>query len=44
MFNIDANLTKRSKNKKRFVDSCKATIIIKVIIIVINYFKDVLFC
>jgi len=44
MLNIDANLIKRLRNKERFVDSCEATIIIEVIIIVINRFKDVLFC
>jgi len=44
MLNIDANLIERSRNKERFVDSCEATIIIEVIIIVINRFEDVLFC
>ncbi len=43
MLDIDANLIKRSKNKERFVDSCEATIIIEVIIIVINCFEDVFF-
>ncbi len=44
MLNIDSNLTKPLRNKERFVDSCKATIIIKVIIIIINCLKDILFC
>jgi len=44
MLYIDANLIERSRNKERFVDSCKATIIIEVIIIIINRFKEVLFC
>jgi hypothetical protein len=44
MLNINANLIKRSKNKERFANSCEAIIIIEVIIIVINCFKDILFC
>ena len=44
MFDIDANLIKCSRNKERFANSCEATIIIEVIIIVINCFKDILFC
>jgi len=43
IFNIDTNLTKYLKNKKYFADSCKATIIIEVIIIVVNCFKN-FFC
>ena len=44
MLDIDANLIERSRNKERFANSCEATIIIEVIIIVINCLKDNLFC
>ncbi len=43
MLNISANLIKRSRNKKHFANSCEATMIIEVIIIVINRLEDVLF-
>lgn len=43
MIDINANLTKRSRNKKRLEDSREATIITRVIIVVINCLKDFLF-
>jgi len=43
MLDIDTNLTKHLRNKERFANSCKATIIIEVIVIVINCLKDILF-
>ncbi len=42
MFYVNANLLKQFKDKECFDNSCKATIIIEIIIIV-NCFKDLLF-
>ncbi len=44
MLDINIDLTKYSRNKKYFANSYETTIIIKVIIIVINCVKDILFC
>jgi len=43
MLNINANVIKNLRNKERFANSCKATIITRVIIIVVNCLKDIFF-
>ncbi len=42
ILDIDRNLTKRSRNKERIRDSREATIIVKIIIVIINYLENLL--